>query len=643
VRESYNRRRTPELSSWSIPQWFLARCAATPGGVAFRYKDQGLYQEVTWRAYRDTVEAFLAGLEALGLQRGECVAAMSDPCREFFIADVAGMCGGAICYGIYTTCSVAEVEYQLENGGASYFLAENQEFVDKALQAEGGLPQVRKIIVFDTRALFQYRDERLISFEDVVGLGRERLAATASAGKLLAERAATIEPHDIAVLVYTSGTTGPPKGAMHDHASLMWGFANAYLEAFPELNEGVHRAVSHLPVAHLIERSMSMYLPLVADVIPHIGEEVEDLPGTLYEVQPTFINVVPRILEKIASQVVIGMQRSSYAKRLAYAAAMRVGERYRARCWEGKQPGFASRVLYGIAKHLVFRPLLKKAGLSKIRAVLCAGAPLPQKIQETWEVWGVNVRNLYGITEGGYVLCQRAAFPHPGTGGAPIFPRDVRLGDDGELMVRGPGLFRGYWRNDEGTRATMQDEWLTTGDIAEDNGKGDFRIVDRKKDIMITSGGKNIAPSEIENLLKSSPYISEAALVGDGRKFVAALIEIDFGTVSEWARQNRVIYTSFQSLVSHEDVVKMIGREIEKVNEHLARVEQVKKFRILPKELDPEEGDTTPTRKIKRKHLYVLFGDLIEGMYAEVPAAEAGQVARTEKVDQGVHPQGAET
>jgi long-chain acyl-CoA synthetase len=616
----------------------LARCAATPGGVAFRYKDQGLYQEVTWRAYRDTVEAFLAGLEALGLQRGERVAAMSDPCREFFIADVAGMCGGAICYGIYTTCSVAEVEYQLENGGASYFLAENQEFVDKALQAEGGLPQVRKIIVFDTRALFQYRDERLISFEDVVGLGRKRLAATASGGKLLAERAATIEPHDIAVLVYTSGTTGPPKGAMHDHASLMWGFANAYLEAFPELNQGVHRAVSHLPVAHLIERSMSMYLPLVADVIPHIGEEVEDLPGTLYEVQPTFINVVPRILEKIASQVVIGMQRSSYAKRLAYATAMRVGEGYRARCWEGKQPGLASRVLYGLATHLVFRPLLKKAGLSKIRAVLCAGAPLPQKIQETWEVWGVNVRNLYGITEGGYVLCQRAAFPHPGTGGAPIFPRDVRLGDDGELMVRGPGLFRGYWRNDEGTRATMQDEWLTTGDIAEDNGKGDFRIVDRKKDIMITSGGKNIAPSEIENLLKSSPYISEAALVGDGRKFVAALIEIDFGTVSEWARQNRVIYTSFQSLVSHEDVVKMIGREIEEVNEHLARVEQVKNFRILPKELDPEEGDTTPTRKIKRKHLYVLFGDLIESMYAEVPAAEAGQVARSEKVDQGVHP-----
>ena len=637
MREGYNRRRAPELSSWSIPQWFLARCAATPGSVAFRYKDQGLYQEVTWRAYRDAVEGFLAGLESLGLKRGERVAAMSDPCREFFIADMAGMCAGAICYGIYTTCSVSEVEYQLENGGASYFLAENQEFVDKALHAEGGLPQVRKIIVFDTRALFQYRDERLISFEDVVKLGREQLAATSSTGRLLAERAATIKPHDIAVLVYTSGTTGPPKGAMHDHASLMWGFGNAYLEAFPELNEGVHRAVSHLPMAHLIERSMSMCLPLIADVVPHIGEEVEDLPGTLYEVQPTFINVVPRILEKIASQVVIGMQRSSYVKRLAYGAAVRVGELYRAACWKGNVPGLAVRTLYGLATHLVFRPLLKKAGLSKIRTILCAGAPLPQKIQETWEIWGVNVRNLYGITEGGYVLCQRAAFPSPADGGVAIFPREVQLGSDGELMVRGPGLFRGYWRNDEGTRATMQDEWLTTGDIAEDNGQGEFRIVDRKKDIMITSGGKNIAPSEIESLLKGSPYISEVALVGDGRKFVTALIEIDFGSVSEWARQNKIIYTSFQSLVSHSQVVDLIGREIERVNSRLARVEQVKKFRILPKELDPEEGDTTPTRKIKRKHLYALFGELIEGMYEEVPAAEAGQVTRSEKIDQGVH------
>jgi long-chain acyl-CoA synthetase len=612
----YNRRRAPELSSWSIPQWFLARCAATPRSVAFRFKDQGLYQEVTWHTYRETAEAFLAGLELLGMKPGDRVAAMSDPCREFLIADMAALCGGAVCYGIYTTCSVGEVEYQLENGNAAYFLAENQEFVDKALSAQSGLPQVRKIIVFDVRALFQYSDERLISFDEVLRLGRERLATGAEGKDFLARRADTVKVNDIAVLVYTSGTTGPPKGAMHDHASLMWGFANAYLEAFPELNHGVHRAVSHLPMAHLIERSMSMCLPLVADVIPHIGEEVEDLLGTLYEVQPTFINVVPRILEKIASQIVIGMQRSSFLKRRAFAWAMRAGTRYRQRQWASAWPRPLLFTSYWLARHLVFQPLLKKTGLSKIRAVFCAGAPLPQKIQELWEVWGVNVRNLYGITEGSYVLCQRAAFPSPMTGGVPIYPREVKLGPDGELLVRGRGLFRGYWKNEAGTRETMNDGWLHTGDVAEVNDKGEYRIVDRKKDIMITSGGKNIAPSEIENLLKSSPYISEAALIGDGKKFISALIEIDFGAVSEWARQHKVIYTSFTSLASHEKIVDLISREVQRVNEQLARVEQVKKFRIIPKELDPEEGDTTPTRKIKRKHLYALFEDLIEDMYA---------------------------
>lgn len=634
--QGYNRRRAQELDTWSIPQWFVARCETTPKNVAFRYKDQGLYQEVTWAAYRDIAEAFLAGLESFGLQRGDRVAAMSDPCREFLIADMAAMCGGAICYGIYTTCSVSEVEYQLENGDAAFFLAENQEFVDKALSAASGLPQVRKIIVFDTRALFQYRDERLISFEKVVELGRDRLAATGMAGKFLSERAARVLPHDIAVLVYTSGTTGPPKGAMHDHASLMWGFGNAYLEAFPELNDGVHRAVSHLPMAHLIERSMSICLPLVADVIPHIGEEVEDLPGTLYEVRPTFMNVVPRILEKISSQIIIGIQRSSFIKRRTYSWAMQAGTRYRAVHWRGGRPGLALRVQQGLANLLVFQPLLRKAGLCKIRTILCAGAPLPQKIQEQWEIWGVNVRNLYGITEGGYVLCQKPAFPSPATGGIAIHPREVKCGPDGELLVRGRGLFRGYWKNDEGTRATMQDGWLTTGDVAEANDKGEFRIVDRKKDIMITSGGKNIAPSEIENLLKSSPYISEAALIGDGRKFVTSLIEIDFGSVAEWARQNKVIYTSFQSLVSDPRIVDLIAREIQAVNDQLARVEQVKKFRIIPKELDPEEGDTTPTRKIKRKHLAALFEDLISDMYAEettekVERAQAGQLGRPEQ------------
>jgi long-chain acyl-CoA synthetase len=627
----YNKLRAPELSTWSIPQWFVARCAATPGGVALRYKDQGIYQNITWCDYRRLVSEFLAGLEVLGLQPGSRVATMADPCWEFLISDMAALCGGAVCYGIYTTCSVNEVEYQLENGAADFFCAENQEFVDKLLNTASRVPRIHKIIVFDTRALFHYNDERLISFADVLTTGRTRLAAMPNRETFLDEHVAAVRPDDIAVLVYTSGTTGPPKGAMHDHTSLMWGFANSYLEAFPELNSDEHRAVSHLPMAHLIERSMSICLPLVADVVPHIGEEVEDLLSTFYEVQPTFLNVVPRILEKIASQVTIGMQRSSFLKRRFYVAAMAIGGRYRQALWVGRRPGILLSLLNTFAAALVFQPLLRKVGLSKIRAILCAGAPLPNKIQEMWQVWGVNVRNLYGITEGGYVLCQGPAFPPPEKGGLPIPPRQVRRADDGELLVQGPGLFRGYWKNEQGTNAMLIDGWLHTGDVVEVNDANEWRIVDRKKDIMITSGGKNIAPSEIENLLKSSPYISEAALIGDGRKFVSALIEIDFGTVSDWARRNNVVYASFTSLASHEAVIKLIESEIVSANAILARVEQVKKFRILPKELDPEEGDTTPTRKVKRKHLASMFEDLIEDMYADEYASRVVSVTTTTK------------
>ena len=613
----YNKLRAPELTTWSIPQWFISRCAATPDRVALRYKDQGIYREITWRQYRRLVAEFLAGLDALGLRRGSRVAAMADPCWEFMVADMAALCGGAVCYGIYTTCSVSEVEYQLDNGDAEFFCAENQEFVDKLLNIPGRMPRIRKIIVFDTRALFQYTDDRLISFQDVLTLGRGRLATMSNRETFLDDRSAAVGANDIAVLVYTSGTTGPPKGAMHDHASLMWGFANSYLEAFPELRTGEHRAVAHLPMAHLIERSLSICLPLVAEVIPHIGEEVEDLLGTLYEVQPTFLNVVPRILEKMASQVIVGLQRSSWIKRRFYDWGMAIGARYRRARWAGKDPGAVVAIFNAVAAIVVFQPLLRKVGMSKIQAILCAGAPLPLKIQETWQIWGVNVRNLYGITEGGYVLCQGPPFPFPEKGGLPILPREVRRADDGELLVRGPGLFRGYWKNEQGTAAVLIDGWLHTGDVVEANAANEWRIVDRKKDIMITSGGKNIAPSEIENLVKSSPYVSEAALIGDGRKFVSALIEIDYSTVSEWARRNGVIYTGFTSLASHTAVIALIEGEIAAVNEQLSRVEQVKKFRIIPKELDPEEGDTTPTRKVKRKHLESMFAALISDMYGD--------------------------
>jgi long-chain acyl-CoA synthetase len=464
------------------------------------------------------------------------------------------------------------------------------------------------------RAMFLYDDKRITSFAAVQALGR-RMAAERPA--LFNERLRAVKPDTVAVFVYTSGTTGAPKAAMIAHRDLMVGMVNTYLQGFPELDRGQHRIVTHLPLAHLVERSMSLCLMLIADVVPHIGEEIDNLRETLTEVEPTFFHAVPRVWEKIASQILVNIDRSSLVKRMAYRAAMAVGRR-RAGCrWRQERAPLWLSAAYGLAQTLVFRPMFMKVGLHRLVAALTAGAPIPPTVQALWQIWGVNLRNLYGITEHTLVLCQHEPFQEPGDAGVPLYPKEVKLGDDGEILVRGPGMFAGYWRNEAATRDVVRDGWFHTGDVALRMPNGHFRIIDRKKDIMVTAGGKNIAPSEIENRLKASPYISEAVLFADGRKCPSALIEIDFDTVSDWARRNGVIYTSFTSLSQHQRVIDLIGREIEGANQELARVEQVKKFRVIPKELDPEEGDTTPTRKIKRRHMYNLFKALVEDMYRD--------------------------
>jgi len=614
--------RTWALYGKSVPQLFLERAAARPDAVALRYKDFGLYQEVTWRKYREEVEAFALGLISLGVKPSDRIAIMGDPCFEYFIADMAGLVVGGITYGIYTTCSANEVRHQLENAEARIFIAENQEYVDKVLELQNLSTELRHIIVADMRAMFLYNDQRILSFAAVQELGRKLHARQP---QLFERRVKFVKPDDIAVFVYTSGTTGPPKAAMITHRDLMVGMVHTYLQGYPELEVGEHRIVSHLPLAHLVERSMSMCLMLIADVVPHIGEDTENLRQTLVEVEPTFFHAVPRIWEKFASQIVVNIDRSTLLKRLAYQAAMSVGNRYARYRWQRRSSPLWLAIAYGLARGLVFKPMLMKIGMHKLRAALTAGAPIPPAIQSLWQVWGVNLRNLYGITEHTLVLCQSERFPEPGDVGVPLYPKEVQLAPDGEILVRGPGIFAGYWQNEAATNEVVRDGWFSTGDVAELTENGRFRIVDRKKDIMVTAGGKNIAPSGIENLLKASPFISEAILFADARKFPSILIEIDFDTVSDWARNNGIVYTGFTSLARHPRVVELISREIDKVNSQLARVEQVKRFRIIPKELDPEEGDTTPTRKVKRRHMYTLFKDLVEDMYREDQEIRIGE------------------
>jgi long-chain acyl-CoA synthetase len=615
-----------DLDKRNAPALLAERARREPGAIAYRAKHLGLYRERTWAEYAALVGRFAAGLSALGLAAGERVAIMGDACEEWMVADLAAQAVGAITYGIYPTVSASELRYQMEDGGAAIFVAQDQEYVDRLLPFADLLAELRWIVVIDDSAMFGYDHPKLKPFAEVLesggGAGIEHLESLASG----------IDPASSAFIVYTSGTTGHPKGALVAHGRHLAAAANM-IGHYPLLAEGVQRTVVYLPLCHILGRDLAITLPLLGALVPHFGEDLEDLPQTLFEVAPTVLFTVPRYLQKFASQVLIGIAGTSRAKSAAYEWAMRIGRRAARSRWDG---GKGASLAYVLARALVFRPLLEKLGLDALELVICGGAPLPSETAALWQVWGVNVVEVYGQTEeaGAIISGQAGPFPRPGDVGTLAPGWELRLGEGSEIQIRGAHLFEGYWRAPEATREAFgEDGWLRTGDVGEfDNGL--LRLVDRARDFMVTAGGKTLSPSLIENLLRASPYVADAMAIGHGRKHVAALIEIDYDSVADWARSRDVAYTGFTSLARHPEVGRLIAAEVERANKELARVEQVKAFRILPKALDPEdEGEpVTPTRKIKRSLMIERFRDLVESMYEaseeRLLAAGAGDVLR---------------
>jgi long-chain acyl-CoA synthetase len=604
---------TPEaLRRTTAPALLCARARDYPARVAFRSKHRSLYRERTWRDYALLVAQTAKAFAGLGLQPGERVAIMGESCEEWVICDLAAQSLGAIVYGIYPTASAAEVEYQMRDGGAVLFVAEDQEYADKILPLAEQLPDLRHVVVVDDSAMFGYDHAKLKSY-------RELLAGVEADLRWLEGHVQRITSDDPAFIVYTSGTTGHPKGALVTHGKHLAAAGNL-VEHYPTLREKPHRSVAYLPLCHVLGRDVAVTLPMISQLVPHFGDDTEDLATTMFEVAPTVLFTVPRYLQKFAAQVLVGIGNSSKLKRASYELAMRFARQHVRRRWNGAA-GLFEPVLYRIGHALVFRPVLNKLGFDQLELVICGGAPLSPESMALWHIYGMNVVEIYGQTEtaGGIVSGQRGPFPAPGNVGTPPPGWNVRLAEDGEVLVRSADLFEGYWRNDEATRAVKTaDGWLRTGDIGEWDKGGALRLIDRARDFIVTTGGKTLSPSFIENALRgASPYIAEVAVFGHGRKYVAALVEIDFDTVSDWARGNDVNYTGFTSLAQNPKIAELIEGEIGKANAQLARVEQIKAFRILPKMLDPEEeGEpVTPTRKVKRSQMYERFKPLVEAMY----------------------------
>lgn len=606
-----------ELRKKTVPGNLLERAKNTPHDVAYRAKKLGIYRERTWLQFSQLVANCAMGLIELGLRHGERLALMGDPCEEYVICELAAQALRAVTYGIYPTSSQKELHYLMKDGGACIFIAENQEYVDRILPLFDKLTHLMHIIVIDTKGTFMYHHHSLMAYEELIQNGEKHLSSNTDAFE---EMVGQVSPSDGLLIVYTSGTTGDPKGVLISHGKHL---AAAYtlIDRYPILAKIPHRTVVYLPLCHILGKDVAITLPMLTRIVPHYGEDIEDLGQTIFEVAPTVLFTVPRYLQKFLSGILVAIENSSPLKKLIYRIALKIGRLNLKNLWDGRKRLLLS-LTYFIFSQAAFRPILNKIGFDKLKIALSAGAPLPAGVMALWQVYGVNLSEFYGQTEtgGAIISAQGQHFPRVGDVGMPPVGWEVRLSESGEIMVCGEDIFECYWNNPELTSEVLDREgWLHTGDVGEWTPEGKLKIIDRVRDIIVTSGGKTLSPTYIENALRSSPYISEAIVFGHNRKYVSSLIEIDFETVSDWARLNNITYTGFTNLAKHPEIIKFIGMEIEKANQEIARVEQVKTFRIIPKELDPEEDGepVTPTRKVKRELMYEKFKDLVESMYSD--------------------------
>ena len=588
----------------TLPGRLLELAATAPNRVAYRRKLLGIWQETTYAQYAEHVAALGLGMVELGVEAGDRVAIQAENRPEWLLTDLAAQGIGAITVGVYPTSPEAELLHLLNDSGATLLVAEDEEQLDKVLAIREKVPALRHILVLDRPTT---APGEVHTFAEIVERGR------ALPAEQFARRVEALDPGSAAIVVYTSGTTGPPKGAMLSHGNL-----EAAAEAAANLN-GEHpddEVLSYLPLSHIAERILSVVGALRAGYTVNFGEGGESFAGDLREVQPTVFLGVPRVWEKLLAGTEVRVADATRAKRWMYRYWTKQGRKRAARRMSG-QLTFADRVVLGVGWLLLYRSLRDKLGMSRVRDALSGAAPIaPQVLEWLWAI-GIPVREVYGQTENTAMATNiRHGAVRIGSVGQALPGVELRLADDGEILTRSAGNFLGYWNNEAATREILDaDGWLHTGDVGTLDDEGFLTITDRKKDIMITAGGKNIAPSDIENRLKVSPYVREAIVIGDRRKFVSALIGIELDTVSDWATRRNLSFTTYRDLASKPEVVELIGETVAAVNAELAQVEEVKVFRLLPSELDEEDGELTATQKVKRAAIATRYADLIEEMY----------------------------
>ena len=593
----------------TLPRLFLKVSAERGDRIAMREKDFGIWQSYSWADYRERACEIAWGLLSCGLERGDVVSIQSEDCREWLWADIGAMLAGGVVNGIYPTYQARQVEHTLGDSECRFLFAEDEEQLDKYLEIEAQLPHIERVFVFDWTGLRDFAHDKVEPLSALLARGREFGMDNPGLIERIAEEGSA---DDLAALVYTSGTTGMPKGAMLSQRYIM--FQMTIAPEFVRQNAD-DELLTYLPLCHIAERVFSCWLPLAHGATINFAESPETVMQNLQEVSPTYMFAVPRVWEKFYSRVTTAMADATWIGRKAWQWAMKVGEARADKIIAGKALTRYERLRYAVADWLVFSNIKKVLGLDRTRNAASGAAPISPALLRWFLAMDIAIDELWGQTEIGIITSTRKGKFRFGTVG-PAMPRtEVRIDDNGEIIARSDGQFSGYLNLPEKTAETIVDGWVRTGDVGELDAEGNLSITDRLKDIIITAGGKNITPSVMENELKFSPYISDAVIIGDARKYLTCLIMIDQENVEHYAQTHSIPFTDYRSLCARPEIVELIDGEVARVNSGFSSVEQVKKFRLIDVLLTAEDEELTPTMKLKRSFVSEKYADLIASMY----------------------------
>jgi len=595
----------------TIAKSFLLAVETRGDRPAIREKTFGIWQPTSWRQWLQISKEIAYALHATGFRPGDVASIIANAVPEWVLADMGILCAGGVSSGIYPTDSASQVEYLVNDSATKVIFAEDEEQLDKILSCRTRCPTLQKIVVFDMEGLGGFSDPMVMSLAEFMALGANHLQGRET---LWDEMVGSRDAGDLAILVYTSGTTGPPKGAMHSNRSVTHQMRHAN-DLFPSTDS--EERLVFLPLCHVAERIGGYYISLALGSVMNFAESPETVPDNLREVQPTAFLAVPRIWEKFYSGVTIALKDATPFQNWMYRQALAVGYRMTEYKLEGDTPPLSLRLANQAAYWLVFRNIRRMLGLDRCRLAFTGAAPIAPDLIRWYLALGIDMREVYGQTENcGVATVMPADRVKLGSVGKAAPWGEVMICPQGEILIRGDFLFMGYLNQPEKTAETIDTKgWLHTGDVGSIDNEGFVKITDRMKDIIITSGGKNITPSEIENQLKFSPYISDTVVIGDKRPYLTCLVMIDQENVEKFAQDHDIPFTNYTSLCRAAEIQDLIQREIEAVNVNFARVETIKKFFLIERQLTPEDEELTPTMKLKRNFVNKRYATEIDAMY----------------------------